>query len=119
MTLDNRRWMRWRTSSYMPSCLYGFTATKMLPVYVCRRGEAYNTVVRLVVQVAMQSEMDWRVVRPTHVNSIQLVSDFQVGIDAVLVNVADDGHVGHSIRRFGTLRDEARPVEDGASSHRL
>ena len=59
------------------------------------------------------------IVRSTHINPVQFVSDLQVGVDAVLVNVADNRHVGHSVRGSGALGDEARPIEDRGSSHRL
>ena len=78
--------------------------------------------VPLVVQVTMRSGTHfthWRMVRFTHVNPVQPVSDLQVGVDAVFVNVTDDRHVGNSVRGFGALGDEARAVENGASSHRL
>lgn len=57
-------------------------------------------------------------VSSAHVYPIQFVSNFQVRVDAVFVNVTDNSHVGHSVRGPGALGDEARPVEDGASSHR-
>ena len=33
----------------------------------------------------------------THVYGVPVVSDSEVPVDAVLVNVGDDGHVGHAI----------------------
>lgn len=39
-----------------------------------------------------------------YVDLIALVANFQVAIDAVLVNVRDEYHVGHSfVRQSGTL----------------
>ena len=34
----------------------------------------------------------------THVNIVSLVADIEVSVDAVLVDVGDDGHVRHAVR---------------------
>ena len=34
----------------------------------------------------------------THVNVVSLVADIEVSVDAVLVDVGDDGHVRHAVR---------------------
>lgn len=45
--------------------------------------------------------------RSTHVDLVLLVADFEVGVDPVLVNLADHGHVGDAVLR-------RRPCEERA-----